>query len=204
MRRQLPLAGADDPGPAAPHARARPGVIVNVSSLGGRLGIPHEAAYSRQQVRAVRLERGDGHRPVVAPASRCGSSCPAPSTPRSGTSPATTPRSTTARWSRRRRWPTGIIAAIEGDAFEHYLPDMKAIVEFKTGDIDTFLAGAARWPTWPMPGAVVKALVPDRPRAVTRAADAARLLRNLAPRRWPGRSDDPPLGPTTGWCCATG
>ena len=37
----------------------------------------------------------------------------------------------------------GIIAAIEGDTFEHYLPDLKPVVEFKTGDIDTFMVGLA-------------------------------------------------------------
>ncbi len=36
-----------------------------------------------------------------------------------------------------------IIAAIEGDQFEHYLPDMKGIVEYKTTSADEFLAGAA-------------------------------------------------------------
>jgi short-subunit dehydrogenase len=36
---------------------------------------------------------------------------------------------------------TGVIAAIEGDRFEHYLPDMKGIAEFKTAAIDDFLAG---------------------------------------------------------------
>ena len=35
----------------------------------------------------------------------------------------------------------GIVAAIEGDRIEHYLPDMRAIVEMKTGDLDGFLAG---------------------------------------------------------------
>ena len=35
----------------------------------------------------------------------------------------------------------GIIDAIEGDAFEHYLPDMQPIVEMKTADVDGFLAG---------------------------------------------------------------
>ena len=35
----------------------------------------------------------------------------------------------------------GIIDAIEGDGFEHYLPDMKPIVEMKTTDVDGFLAG---------------------------------------------------------------
>ena len=35
----------------------------------------------------------------------------------------------------------GIIAAIEGDTFEHYLPDMKRVVDMKQQDIDGFLAG---------------------------------------------------------------
>jgi short-subunit dehydrogenase len=37
----------------------------------------------------------------------------------------------------------GIVAAIEGDRFEHYLPDMKAIIEAKTADPDSFIAGMA-------------------------------------------------------------
>src|SRR5438445_9344525 len=38
----------------------------------------------------------------------------------------------------------GIIAALDDDApFEHYLPDMKGIVEMKTADIDGFMAGMA-------------------------------------------------------------
>ena len=40
--------------------------------------------------------------------------------------PGNDARSTTAPSSRPRTSPAGIIAAIEGDAFEHYLPDMKA------------------------------------------------------------------------------
>ena len=35
----------------------------------------------------------------------------------------------------------GIVAAIDSDRFEHYLPDMKAVVEMKTADIDGFFAG---------------------------------------------------------------
>jgi short-subunit dehydrogenase len=38
---------------------------------------------------------------------------------------------------------TGIVAAIEGDGFEHYLPDMKAIIEAKTSDPDGFIEGMA-------------------------------------------------------------
>ena len=37
----------------------------------------------------------------------------------------------------------GIVAAIGSDTFEHYLPDLKGVVEFKTSDIDTFLAAAS-------------------------------------------------------------
>jgi short-subunit dehydrogenase len=37
----------------------------------------------------------------------------------------------------------GIVAAIEGDGFEHYLPDMKAIIEAKTSDPDGFIRGMA-------------------------------------------------------------
>jgi short-subunit dehydrogenase len=37
----------------------------------------------------------------------------------------------------------GIVAAIEGDGFEHYLPDMKAIIEAKTSDPDGFIKGMA-------------------------------------------------------------
>jgi short-subunit dehydrogenase len=37
----------------------------------------------------------------------------------------------------------GILAAIDSASFEHYVPDMKAIVEGKTSAIDDFIAGSA-------------------------------------------------------------
>ena len=37
----------------------------------------------------------------------------------------------------------GIVAAMEGDSFEHYVPDMRAIVESKTADPDPFIKGMA-------------------------------------------------------------
>jgi len=37
----------------------------------------------------------------------------------------------------------GIIAALGGDRFEHYLPDMKPVVDAKNADIDTYITGAA-------------------------------------------------------------
>jgi hypothetical protein len=37
----------------------------------------------------------------------------------------------------------GIIAALGTDRFEHYVPDMKAVVDVKNADIDAFIAGVA-------------------------------------------------------------
>ena len=37
----------------------------------------------------------------------------------------------------------GIIAALGSDRFEHYLPDMKAVVDAKDADLDAYIAGAA-------------------------------------------------------------
>ena len=41
----------------------------------------------------------------------------------------------------------GIIAALGGDRFEHYVPDMKAVVDAKNADIDAYIAGAAAMAT---------------------------------------------------------
>jgi short-subunit dehydrogenase len=37
----------------------------------------------------------------------------------------------------------GIIDALDSDGFEHYVPDMKAVVDSKNADIDAYVAGAA-------------------------------------------------------------
>jgi hypothetical protein len=37
----------------------------------------------------------------------------------------------------------GIIAALDSERFEHYLPDMKAVVDAKNADLDAYIAGAA-------------------------------------------------------------
>jgi short-subunit dehydrogenase len=118
------------------------GVLVNVSSLGGRLGIPHEAAYCGAKfalcgfTECLALDLWD--RPVdvrlVIPGpidteiwDQPGNEAPLYDGPKE-------PPETVA---------AAIVAAIEGDAFETYVPDLKAIAEFKTADIDGFLAGAA-------------------------------------------------------------
>ena len=114
------------------------GVIVNVSSFGGRAGILNEAAYCASKFalcgwsESMHLDLWDTG---VRGAPR---SCPAPSPPRSGTSPATTRRRSTGPFETAESLAPGIIAAIEGDRFEHYLPDMKPIAEMKTSDVDGF------------------------------------------------------------------
>ena len=118
------------------------GVIVNVSSMGGRLGIPHEAAYCASKFAlcgwseslALDLwETGVDVRLII----------PGPI----DTEIWDRPDNEAALYDGPLEPPEvvaeGIVAAIEGDAFEHYLPDLKGVAEFKTSDIDAYLAGAA-------------------------------------------------------------
>jgi short-subunit dehydrogenase len=119
------------------------GCVVNVTSLGGRLGIKHEAAYCASKFalsgfsESMHVDLYDTPVDVrlVLPGAidteiwdRPGNEDPIYDGPKE------TPESVA----------EGIIAAIEGDAFEHYLPDMKAIVEMKTSDAGGFLAGVAQ------------------------------------------------------------
>ncbi|MHB8318498.1 MAG: SDR family NAD(P)-dependent oxidoreductase [Acidimicrobiales bacterium] len=116
------------------------GVIVNVSSLGGRLGIMTEAAYSSSKfalagwseaVSADLADTGVRVRLVLPGAidteiwDQPGNDAPLYSGP---LVPAD-------------EVGAGIVASIDSDEFEHYLPDMKAVVEMKTADIDGFFAG---------------------------------------------------------------
>jgi short-subunit dehydrogenase len=118
------------------------GMIVNVASLGGRLGIVHEAAYCAAKfamcgwTESMYLDLFDTGVEVrlIIPGpidteiwDQPGNDAPLYDGPLE-------PPSVVAE---------GIIAAIEGDRFEAYLPDLKAIAEVKTADIDAFLAGAA-------------------------------------------------------------
>ncbi len=118
------------------------GVVVNVCSMGGRLGIKGEAAYCASKfalagwtealaidlwstgvtVRLVHpgpIDTEIWDQPGNAPADYDG---------------ALEPPSTVAE---------GIIAAIESDHFEHYVPDLLAIAEFKTSQIDVYLKAVA-------------------------------------------------------------
>ena len=120
------------------------GSIVNVSSVAGRLGNPRESAYSASKFalcgwsEALNVDLWDT--PIEVRLINPGAidteiwDLPGEDAPiyegekESAESVA-----------------NGIVAAIEGDRFEHYLPDMKPFVDAKQADIDSFMAGAADW-----------------------------------------------------------
>jgi short-subunit dehydrogenase len=118
------------------------GTVVNVSSIGGRLGIIHEAAYSASkfalcgwsEAMAVDLhgtgvsvkliepgpvdteiwDRPDNEDPIYE-------------------GPKVAPEEVA----------DGIIAALGGEDFEYYVPDLKAVVDVKNDDVDAYIRGAA-------------------------------------------------------------
>ena len=118
------------------------GMIVNVSSVGGRLGIIHEAAYSASKFAlcgwsesmAVDLHGTGVSVKLIEPG------------------PVDTeiwdqPDNEQPLYAGPKVKPDevaeGIIAALGSDRFEHYVPDMKAVVDLKNADIDAFITGSA-------------------------------------------------------------
>jgi short-subunit dehydrogenase len=118
------------------------GVIVNVSSVGGRLGIIHESAYCASKFAlcgwsesmAVDLHGTGVSVKLIEPGPVDTEIWDQPD----NDDPAYTgPKFSPAEVA------VGIIAALGSDGFEHYVPDMKAVVDLKNADIDTYIAGAA-------------------------------------------------------------
>lgn len=118
------------------------GMIVNVSSVGGRLGIIHESAYCASKFAlcgwseslAVDLHGTGISVKLIEPG------------------PVDTeiwdqPDNDDPLYDGPKFSPDevaqGIIAALGSDGFEHYVPDMKAVVDLKNADIDSYIAGAA-------------------------------------------------------------
>jgi short-subunit dehydrogenase len=116
------------------------GVIMNVSSLGGRLGIRNEAAYCASKFAlsgwsesmAMDLWPTGVDVRLITPGA-----IDTEIWDQEGNDPAPyhgplEPPATVA---------AAICDALVGVAFETYTPDMKGVAEFKTSDIDTFMAG---------------------------------------------------------------
>jgi short-subunit dehydrogenase len=118
------------------------GVIVNVSSVGGRLGIVHESAYCASKFAlcgwsesmAVDLHGTGVTVKLIEPGPVDTEIWDQPDNDAPiYVGPKFTPEEVA----------DGIIAAMAIDTFEHYVPDMKAVVDLKNADIDTFIAGSA-------------------------------------------------------------
>jgi short-subunit dehydrogenase len=118
------------------------GMIVNVSSVGGRLGIIHESAYCASKFAlcgwsesmAVDLHGTGISVKLIEPGpvdteiwDQPGNDDPIYDGPKFSPEEVA----------------DGIIAALGEDSFEHYVPDMKAVVDLKNADIDSYIAGAA-------------------------------------------------------------
>jgi short-subunit dehydrogenase len=119
------------------------GLVVNVSSVGGRLPIIHETAYCASksalcgwsEAMAVDLYGTGVSVKLIEPGpvdteiwDQPGSEEPIYQGPK-------VPAAEVAE---------GIIEAIGSDRFEHYVPDMKAVVDAKNANLDAFIAGVAR------------------------------------------------------------
>ena len=116
-------------------------MIVNVSSMGGRLGIIHEAAYCASKFAlcgwtesmAVDLHGTGVSVKLIEPGpvdteiwDQPDNEKPLYDGPKISADEVV----------------QGIIAALCSDRFEHYVPDMKAVVDAKNADLDAYITGA--------------------------------------------------------------
>lgn len=116
------------------------GVIMNVTSFGGRVGIIGEAAYCASKFaltgwsESMQLDLWEtGVKvKVVLPGAIQTEIWEVPDNDKALYDGPFEPAENVA---------AGMIDAIEDDGFEYYLPDMKPIVEMKTADVNGFLAG---------------------------------------------------------------
>ena len=126
-----------------PHMMARKaGTIVNVASMGGRLGIPHEAAYCASKFALTGWSEAmaiDLHGSGVA----VRLIQPGPIDTDIWDRPGEHPAAVDVPKEPPELVAKGILDAVSSEQFEHYLPDMKAVVDFKESDLDGYIAMTA-------------------------------------------------------------
>src|ERR1700758_856803 len=118
------------------------GLIVNVSSVGGRLGIIHETAYCASkfalcgwsEAMAVDLYGSGITVKLIEPGPVDTEIWDHPDSEEPIYKGPKVAADVVAE---------GIIDALGTDKFEHYVPDMKAVVDAKNADLDAFIAGVA-------------------------------------------------------------
>ena len=121
------------------------GCVVNVTSLGGRLGIRNEAAYSASKFAltgwsesmAVDLWGTGVEVRIVAPG---------PIATEIWDQPGNDDPFFDGPFEPPELVGDAIVAAITGDTIEAYVPDLRAVVEMKTTDLDGFISGMADQP----------------------------------------------------------
>jgi short-subunit dehydrogenase len=116
------------------------GLIVNVSSLGGRLGITTEAAYSGSKFALAGWSEAMAC-DLIGTGVRVKLVLPGAIDTEIWDQPGNDDPVYTGPLVPAKEVGEGIADALDDDRFEHYLPDMKAVVEMKTSDIDAFFAG---------------------------------------------------------------
>jgi short-subunit dehydrogenase len=126
-----------------PHMLARrAGTIVNVASMGGRLGIAQEAAYCASKFALTGWSEAmaiDLHGTGVA----VRLVQPGPIATDIWDRPGERPAAIDVPKEPPELVANGILEAIGSERFEHYLPDLKGVVDYKQSDIDGYIAMTA-------------------------------------------------------------
>nr|WP_232004140.1 SDR family NAD(P)-dependent oxidoreductase [Mycobacterium gordonae] len=121
----------------------RVGTVINVSSVAGRLGIAAESAYCASKfalcgwTEAIAIDLADTGVSVKLIQ-------PGPVDTEIWDQPDNEPPVYSGPKVTPQEIAEGIIAAMDSDRFEHYLPDLKAVVDAKNADLDAFIAGMAQ------------------------------------------------------------
>ncbi len=118
------------------------GVVVNVSSLGGRVGTATESAYSASKFALAGWSEAAATELAGSPVA-LRLVLPGAIETEIWDQPGNDPPLYTGPLTPVDEAAAAVVAAIDSDHFEHYVPDLKAVVEMKTADIDTFMAGMA-------------------------------------------------------------
>jgi short-subunit dehydrogenase len=117
----------------------RSGTIVNVASMGGRVGIPGEAAYCASKFALTGWSEAmaiDLHGTGVA----VRLIQPGPIDTDIWDRPGNRPAAIEVPKEPPEVVAKAIVAAIASDRFEHYVPDLKGVVDYKQSDIDGYIA----------------------------------------------------------------